>query len=164
MPWCPQCKSEYDKGVEVCYDCQCKLVDKLVAEEKWEPVREAFLLTAADEMEYKILEAKLGEYGIPVTRRYRGAGAVTHIYMGRSFGLDVYVPETALPKAKEILAMTMDPDQADETEASQRSKLAVHTSKRGTWGKKVLLIFVAMILIALGFLAVTYFLLFLRLI
>ena len=30
MPWCPICKNEYKEGIEVCADCNAKLVDKLV--------------------------------------------------------------------------------------------------------------------------------------
>lgn len=29
MPWCPECKNEYVKGVETCKDCGCKLVESL---------------------------------------------------------------------------------------------------------------------------------------
>lgn len=28
MPWCPQCKNEYKEGIEVCSDCNCKLIDE----------------------------------------------------------------------------------------------------------------------------------------
>lgn len=30
MAWCPKCECEYVEGIEVCTDCGCKLVDKLV--------------------------------------------------------------------------------------------------------------------------------------
>lgn len=32
MPWCPNCKTEYQEGIEVCADCGAKLVDELPAE------------------------------------------------------------------------------------------------------------------------------------
>ena len=162
MPWCPNCHSEYDLDVKVCADCQCKLVDKIISENQLQPVREVFLLTVSDEMEYTIVESKLGEYGIPVTKRYRGSGAVTQIYMGRTFGLDVYVPETALSRAKEILADDKNPDQVDEIGEPDKTQ-EISDSKSGTWGKRILLIFVVMTLIALGFLTVMYLIMFLHL-
>lgn len=162
MSWCPNCHSEYDSDVKVCADCQCKLVDKIISENQLQPVREVFLLTVSDEMEYTIVESKLGEYGIPVTKRYRGSGAVTQIYMGRTFGLDVYVPETALSRAKEILADAINPDQVDEIGEPDETQ-EISDSKSGTWGKRILLIFVVMTLIALGFLTVMYLIMFLHL-
>lgn len=164
MPYCPNCRSEYDIDVKVCNDCQCELVDELETGEPLKPIREAYLLTAADEMEYKILEAKLNEYDIPLTIRYRGAGGITQIYMGRTFGLDVYVPEAAMQKAKEILSMTTNSDQVNEIGEAEELYEALNFPKRGVRGKKILLIFVVMILVALGFLAVMYLILFFRLI
>lgn len=163
MPWCPECHCEYDKSVRVCIDCQCELVDELTANEQFRPIRESFLLTVADEMEYSIVESKLGEYGIPITKRYRGAGAVTQIYMGRTYGLDVYVPEVALPKAREILADSLAPDQFNETEQSEEYQAHMDFSKRGAWGRKIVLICVMMTLISLGFLAILYLISFLNL-
>ena len=32
MPWCPNCKTEYQDGVEICADCGAALVDELPAE------------------------------------------------------------------------------------------------------------------------------------
>ena len=29
MPWCPNCKTEYQDGVKECSDCKTTLVDKL---------------------------------------------------------------------------------------------------------------------------------------
>lgn len=28
MPWCPQCKNEYRKGIRICADCGCELVEE----------------------------------------------------------------------------------------------------------------------------------------
>lgn len=161
MPFCPNCGSEYDMGVKVCCDCHCELVDKITPEKQLQPIQEAFLLTVSDDMEYKIVESKLGEYGIPITKRYKGSGAVTQIYMGRTFGLDVYVPETVLRKAKEILEDRIDT--VNKTAESQRPQETSDFTKRRTWAKKVLLICVIMTLVVLGFLAVTYLVLFLNL-
>lgn len=34
MPWCPKCKNEYVKGIRVCADCGCELVESLDELEK----------------------------------------------------------------------------------------------------------------------------------
>ena len=34
MPFCPQCKSEYEAGIVTCAECKVKLVDSLVPEEQ----------------------------------------------------------------------------------------------------------------------------------
>lgn len=30
MPWCPKCKNEYKKGVKICADCGCELVEEQI--------------------------------------------------------------------------------------------------------------------------------------
>ena len=162
MPWCPKCRSEYDRGVKVCNDCQCDLVDELSS--IMQPARESFLLTVADEMEYRIVESKLGQYAIPVTMRFRGAGAVTHIYMGRTFGLDVYVPEVALAQAKEIMADAVGYDQDEKDGKADGDHLSADISRKRKWGKKILLICIIIGMSLLGFFAVMYLIAFLHLI
>lgn len=34
MPWCPNCKTEYQEGIEVCSDCGAALVDELPEEKE----------------------------------------------------------------------------------------------------------------------------------
>ncbi len=62
MPWCPQCKSEYQEGFTECADCKVTLVDTL--ETTKEVVFESFL-----QAEDKILVEKLADFfeysGIP---------------------------------------------------------------------------------------------------
>ncbi len=36
MPWCPNCKTEYQEGIEVCSDCGATLVDELPADDGME--------------------------------------------------------------------------------------------------------------------------------
>lgn len=104
MPYCPKCRCEYDEGVKTCCDCGSELVDALSPEE--EPAREAFLMTVADEMEFLVVESKLREYGIPVYKRYKVGGDATYVYMGMMSGVDVFVPDTVLAQAQEIMEIT----------------------------------------------------------
>ena len=160
MPYCPKCRSEYDEGIKTCYDCRCDLVDELPpeqesAENEMHFVREALLMTVADEMEYRIVESKLAQYDIPVSKKYREAGAVTQIYMGRTFGLDLYVPEAALRQAKEIIAEDVEGGQ-NESAYGEQVDAYQDTAHGGTWARRIVLAFIVMVLGVLGFLAVMY--------
>ena len=75
---------------------------------KSEPSKEwrdgVFLCTAANSMHADILESKLRGEGIPCERRYKGAGNFLEIAMGASsFPIDIYVPESALEDARNII-------------------------------------------------------------
>lgn len=65
---------------------------------------EAFLISAANEMEASLLISKLNAYDIPVRKKYRESGDYLSIYMGSTpFGLDLNVPSKLLEKAREII-------------------------------------------------------------
>ena len=65
----------------------------------------AYLTTAENSIEADILESKLNAEGIPVIRRYGGAGNAMEIIMGTSITspIDLYVPEEALEDARNII-------------------------------------------------------------
>lgn len=52
MPWCPKCKSEYEKGVEVCKQCQVDLIDNLEDYVEYVPLVEIDPQTAEGLIEY----------------------------------------------------------------------------------------------------------------
>lgn len=108
MPFCPNCKYEYEKNIEYCSDCGAKLVDEL--EKGPEPVqdeeydKEAFLINVADDIQASILISKLSAYDIPALKKYKEQGSFMPIYTGNSlFGIDLYVPSKLLSTAKEVL-------------------------------------------------------------
>jgi len=106
MPWCPNCRLEYREDFTKCSDCDADLVEELEndAENQQEYDVEAFLISVANTIEASILEAKLGEYDIPVLQKSKEAGGYLNIYMGMSpYGVDLYVPSKLLDKAKEII-------------------------------------------------------------
>lgn len=110
MPWCPKCRNEYREGFESCSDCGGALVEELPEETALDKAGEdeadtpVFLVSAADNFEADIMEAKLEAYGVPVLKKHRETGGYLQVYMGASpFGLDLYVPSKLLDKAREIL-------------------------------------------------------------
>jgi hypothetical protein len=64
-----------------------------------------YLATAENSGEADILESKLNSEGIPVIRRYSGAGNAVEIIMGSNstFAIDLYVPEETIEDARNII-------------------------------------------------------------
>lgn len=85
MPWCPNCKTEYQEGIEVCADCGATLVDELVEEVETAPV--AFI----SEMK---LAKKLVDY-----LAYSSIEAKCE-YDSKEAGYAVLVPKNQLAEAK----------------------------------------------------------------
>lgn len=64
----------------------------------------AFLASIEDDREIDIIESLLQAYGIPLIRKYRWAGGFLKVFMGVStFGTDLYVPESSLQAARDLL-------------------------------------------------------------
>lgn len=115
MPWCPKCKTEFREGVTVCSDCQAELVEELPVEDeemsgemRKEELQEeeewAFLQTVEDDRELDVIESVLRSFDIITLRKYRWAGGYLKVVMGVStFGVDLYVPESRLALAREVL-------------------------------------------------------------
>jgi len=107
MPFCPNCKFEYEKNIEYCSDCGAKLVDRLEEEPESKPEEydeEVFLTNVANEIQASIIVSKLSAYEIPVMKKYRDEGSAMVVFTGTSlFGVDLYVPSKLLSQAKEIL-------------------------------------------------------------
>jgi len=81
-----------------------------------------YLTTAENSIEADILESKLNSEGIPTIRRYGGAGNAMEIIMGMNsnFPIDLYVPETALEDARNIIVPEpLETDAAFEDENDQ---------------------------------------------
>lgn len=64
-----------------------------------------YLCTTKNSFEADILESKLRSEGIPSIRKYKGAGNFLEIIMGSNsaFPIDIYVPESTLGDAKNII-------------------------------------------------------------
>ena len=64
-----------------------------------------YLTTVENTLDADILESKLRGEGIPCLRNFRSASNAMEIIMGKnfSFPIDIYVPESALEDAQNIL-------------------------------------------------------------
>ena len=82
-----------------------------------EPVPPAFLENIfGNESELALERNMLWAFGIPTVCRYPGDGMLGKVVLGASgFGLDIYVPETMLEDAKNILSSQPDDIQEEDT-------------------------------------------------
>lgn len=115
MPFCPDCRYEYEPHVTVCPDCGAALIDKLPEAASDTAENDYVLLTKVSEREVASLEAFLKSEGFHVVPFFDHEGAVMRMYAGRScFGASLYVPKDELPDAKEALtAFHRAPDWSD---------------------------------------------------
>jgi hypothetical protein len=159
MPWCPKCRMEYEVGVEECSDCKEKLIDQLEPLPAVEYGTEAFLINVADGMEVNIVETLLNSYDIPVRKKYRDpSGAYLSVYMGSaSTGVDIYVPESKLNEAKEILKSEFESNSNNKSEdINEKPQIEKALKKRRIVTWILILILILPILLGLLLFAVKY--------
>lgn len=83
---------------------------------------EAFLLSAANSIEADMIEAILNANDIPVLRKYRESGGYLKIYMGDTiYGVDLYVPQPLLDKAREIIKVAREASQDEDFAENSRA-------------------------------------------
>lgn len=98
MPFCPNCSYEYEKGKEVCPDCDVKLVAELPPEQVFVPV-----LVAEGEIEAEIVMGLLEEAGIPVLEKGGMEGETFKFSVGPLSEESIMVPESRLEDAQKII-------------------------------------------------------------
>jgi hypothetical protein len=92
-----------------------KLTDKWPKTDGGELVRPAFLThVGGTPMDMQIVLSLLEAYGIPAVDRYPNDGDFGRLILGHAGGgVDVYVPETMLDEAKDILNAEIVEDEAE---------------------------------------------------
>lgn len=128
MPWCLQCKKEFDGEVcPVCGDLleqhephdalctgdctSCTLECDECSDDIWpvgddgQPVPPALLTTVTgNQIDYQMTLALLRSFGVPTVESYTSGGTLAKIVLGFSgTGMDVLVPETMLEFARELI-------------------------------------------------------------
>jgi len=143
MPWCPGCRTEYMEGFKTCSDCGAGLVDELEPPEEVPVIydSEAFLMSTADSVEAGVIESLLKSYNIPVLMKHKETGAYLNIYMGMSsFGVELYVPESKLEEAKEIIGNNSSDIMAENVEEADFNSNEIEKKRRNRT-KALLLLF-----------------------
>ncbi|NUN07725.1 MAG: hypothetical protein HUU54_00940 [Ignavibacteriaceae bacterium] len=67
MPYCPNCKSEYQEGILVCADCGVDLVTELQAEAHLKSSDLELIYTCSDQIEAEMIRANLESIDLDVT-------------------------------------------------------------------------------------------------
>jgi len=130
MPWCHNCESEYRDDIKVCPECGGELFDGMPpsmmkpAKAGWhlsfkkndnspewpldangDRIKAALLTNiGGTQVDYEMALSVLRGFNIPYACDFPGAGPFVKILMGFSgAGMDIYVPETMLEDARNVL-------------------------------------------------------------
>ena len=130
MSWCHECEKEYTGEEEICPVCDSDLYEDIPPsmmqpekvtwgfrrntektaewpkDERGENIPVAFLANiGGSQLDYEMPLSLLRAFSIPYVCDFAGAGRIVKICFGFSgAGMDIYVPETLLEDAKEILS------------------------------------------------------------
>lgn len=99
MPWCPDCRTEYDPGNAVCADCGADLVDEMPAGNEPAVVYEADSLAEAQVVEATLESEGIPAYVSPASTLLAGESLVDE----DSHDLDVLVPGSLAGAARDVL-------------------------------------------------------------
>jgi len=105
MPYCPQCRDEFQDWVEVCPDCNVALVNELPDLQKREMSEERLvhIATAPNEIMANMWSGILEEHGIQCL--LKGGGLQAAMYASPlSVPYEIHVLESEAANATEILA------------------------------------------------------------
>lgn len=122
MAECPFCKIVYSKETVICPECGAEVEQNQVEEkehlvkerkEQLEKVNWVRLQSTLNDIEADIISGLLETNGIPVMRKYPGMSGLTKIYMGSSFGVELYIPDKYLKEAKALLVQNQQEWETD---------------------------------------------------
>lgn len=103
---------------------------------------EVLLLSVTDEREAEIVRSLLDAHGITALLKHRGSGDYLNIYMGMSnMGIDLFVMESDLAKAKEIISFA-DDEAFDENIIPEEDKDISSNNKVGLFIFLALAVFI----------------------
>ena len=104
MPFCPQCRSEFNEDVSICTDCQVELIPKLPLEGTIEYVNRAIVQSVSSEVVGNILKGVLEDRGIEAVLRSHDMPSVGGVQGDFSpYWGDILVHPDDLESARDIL-------------------------------------------------------------
>jgi hypothetical protein len=108
MPFCPNCKYEYNEDVKECPDCGVPLVDKL-QEESPEESDYVPLRSLPSRLYAEMLQEALKKEGIPSIIKGDDVGIMLGSYSTTSpVKVTIWVPEAAVDRCAEIADQMLD--------------------------------------------------------
>lgn len=111
MPYCPNCKAEYNPGVKKCSDCDVSLVEKLPVEpeETPEPIKYVLLRTLPSRLYAEMLRESLRNSGIDSVIKGDDIGIMLGSYSTTSpVEISLWVPEQYREEASRIADGMLD--------------------------------------------------------
>lgn len=112
--YCPNCKTEYKKGIIKCKDCGETLVEKLEVElEELTAMNAVKIVSVDNTVNANLVLNLLRNNEIPCYAKDNGIGSYMNIYMGYSiFGKEIYVDKSDYEHAIEVLKV-IEPKEED---------------------------------------------------
>ena len=117
MPFCPECRDEFQDWVKVCPDCNVALVKELPPLPKKEKKKDeplAYIASAPNEMIAGMWSDILKEQDIPCL--VRRSGLKVAMYPTYDERCELYVLASKAEKAKEIIAPFLDDEGVEDIE------------------------------------------------
>lgn len=111
MPYCPQCRDEFQDWVKVCPDCKVALVAELPPQPEHEQIDEPLVhvATAPNEVVANMWSGILKEHGIRCVLKGANLRAAMY-YFTYNMTCQIHVSASQAERAKEILTPFLETD------------------------------------------------------
>jgi hypothetical protein len=108
MPFCPNCRCEYEDNIEKCPDCGAKLVDEL-EEETFENIKYVLFRSLPSRLYAEMLQEALKNEGIPSIIKGDDVAITLGSYSTTSpVEVTIWVPEEDLERTEQIADQMLD--------------------------------------------------------